>query len=60
MAEIAPPHIEPISDPSAGSQERNASRDRARTVGAGKVHSPRPPEVGAPEESERHELDEMA
>ena len=60
MAEIAPPHIESIPDPPTGSQEQNAPRPRAKAVAVGKPSASHPPDIGAPEDTEKHELDEMA
>jgi hypothetical protein len=60
MVEISPPRIESISDASAGPQEQNAPQHRAKAAAVGKASPPRPPEVGTPEDSEKHELDEMA
>jgi len=60
MAEITPPHIESISDPFTGPQDQNAPRPRAKAAAVGKHSPPRPPEISAPEDTEKHELDEMA
>lgn len=60
MAEITPPHIESISDPATASQEQNTPRPRVKAVAAGKPTPSRPPEISAPDDTEKHELDEMA
>jgi hypothetical protein len=60
MADIAPPHIESISDPAAGSPEQNAPRPRSKAAAVGKSSPFYPPEISPPEDTEIHELDEMA
>jgi hypothetical protein len=60
MAEIAPPRIESIADPGPGTQDQSAHKPRLKAAIAGKPASPSPPEISAPEEEEKHELDEMA
>jgi len=59
MPEILPPRIESISDPHSGPQEEAAPKPRAKTA-AGKPAPPQLPEISAPEEEDKHELDEMA
>jgi len=60
MAEITPPRIESISDPNSGSQEQPAQKPRTKVAIGAKPASPPVPEISAPEEDEKHELDEMA
>jgi hypothetical protein len=60
MAEILPPRIESISDPHSGPQDNPAQTPRAKAVAAGKPAPPHSPEISAPEEEDKHELDEMA
>jgi hypothetical protein len=60
MAEITPPRIESISDPNSGPPDQPGQKPRAKAAAAGKAVPPQPPEVSAPEEEEKHELDEMA
>jgi hypothetical protein len=60
MAEITPSRIESISDPNSGPQEQPAPKPRAKAAAAGKPASPHAPEISAPEEEEKHKLDEMA
>ena len=60
MAEITSSRIESISDPNSGPQEQPAQKPRAKAAAAGKPTPSHVPEVSAPEEEEKHELDEMA
>ena len=60
MAEITPPRIEPISDANSGPQDQPAQKPRAKAAAAGKPAAPHVPEVSAPEEEDKHKLDEMA
>ena len=60
MAEIAPPRIESIADPNSGRMDESAPKSRAKAAGTGKRSTLRPPEVSAPEEEDKHTLDEMA
>jgi hypothetical protein len=60
MAEIAPPRIESISDPNSGPQDQPAQKPRVKAAAAGKPAPPHVPEVSAPGEEDKHELDEMA
>ena len=60
MAEIKPPRIGSISDPNSGPPDQPAQEPRARAAAAGKPAPIRVPEVSAPEEEDKHNLDEMA
>jgi hypothetical protein len=60
MAEIARPRIESIADPGPGPQDQSALKQRLKAVIAIKPVPPSPPEISAPEEEGKHELDEMA
>ncbi len=60
MEEIAPPRIESVADPGPGPQDQSARKPRLKAAVAGKPVSPNTPEISAPEEEEKHELDEMA
>jgi hypothetical protein len=60
MVEITPSRIESLADPGSGSQDQFARKPRAKAAVAGKSASPQTPEISAPEEEEKHELDEMA
>jgi hypothetical protein len=60
MAEITPPRIESISDANSGPPDQPAPKPRAKAAAAGKPAPPHVPEVSAPEEEDKHELDEMA
>lgn len=58
MVEITPPRIESTSDPGPGSRERPAPTHPAKAADPGKP--PSLPEIGSPEQDEKHDLDEMA
>jgi hypothetical protein len=60
MTEITPSRIESISDPNSRPQEQPAQKSRAKAAAAGKPTPPQVPEVSAPEEEDKHKLDEMA
>jgi hypothetical protein len=60
MAEITSSRIESISDPNSGPQDQQHQKPHAKAAAAGKPATPHLPEVSAPEEEEKHELDEMA
>jgi hypothetical protein len=60
MVDITPPRIESIADPGTGPQDQSAHKPRVKTAVAGKPASPNTPEISAPEDEEKHELDEMA
>ncbi|MBZ5698066.1 MAG: hypothetical protein LAN18_05910 [Acidobacteriia bacterium] len=60
MAEIISPRIESIADPGTGPQDQSAHKPRVKAAVAGEPASPNTPEISAPEEEEKHELDEMA
>jgi hypothetical protein len=60
MAEITPPRIESISDPNSGPRDQPAQKPRAKAAVAAKSVPQQAPEVSAPEEEDKHELDEMA
>ena len=60
MADILPPRIEPVSDRNSGDQDPPEPRALTKAAAVGKTVKPRVPEVSAPEETDKHELDEMA
>jgi hypothetical protein len=60
MAEIAPAPIESIVDPGPGPQDQPAHKQRTKAAAAEEPVSSNTPEIGVPEEAEKHELDEMA
>jgi hypothetical protein len=60
MAEISPPRIEIIADLGTGSKDPPAQKQRAKAAAVGKLPAVRPPEIAAPGEEEKHELDELA
>jgi len=60
MAEITPPRIGSIADPGTGPQDQLAHKQRTKATAAEKLVSSNTPEIGVPEEAEKHELDEMA
>ena len=60
MADITPSRIESIADPGPGPQDPSARKQRAKAAAAGKPVPSHTPEISAPEEEEKHELDEMA
>jgi hypothetical protein len=60
MAEIAPPRSSSISDPNSGAQDQPAKKPRPKSNPAEKPPSAPAPEVSAPDEEDKHELDEMA
>ncbi len=60
MAEITPPRIGSIADPGPGPRDQSAHKQPTKAVAAEKPASSHTPEIGVPEEAEKHELDEMA
>ena len=62
MAEITPPRIESIAGPgpTPDPQDQHPPKQRTKAAASGKYLTFRPPEIGAPEAEEKHELDEMA
>jgi hypothetical protein len=60
MEDILPHRIEPASDRNSGQQDAPDARRHAKPAATSKPASPRAPEVSAPEENEKHELDELA
>jgi hypothetical protein len=60
MAEITPPRIEIIADLGTGSKDPPAQKQRAKVVAVGNLPAAPLPEIAAPGEEEKHELDEMA
>jgi hypothetical protein len=60
MAEISGPRIESISDPGSGSQEPPREKPQVKPYAAWKPDPSKTPEIGAPEEEEKRQLDEMA
>ena len=61
MEEITTSRIGMISDSGSGPQEQPpAQKPRVKAAAAGKPAPHDPPKIGAPEEGEKHELDEMA
>jgi hypothetical protein len=60
MAEISSSRIEAIADPRPGSQEQPYQKPRVKAVEAAKAEAPKPPEIGAAEDDEKCQLDEMA
>ena len=60
MAEITPPHIEPITaDPGPGPRDQSSPKHKAKAATASRHGSPEPPKI-EPSEEDRHQLDEMA
>jgi len=61
MADILPPRIEPLSERNAGPQDQPARKPRAKKpVTEEKLAATPAPDIGAPEDEDKHELDEMA
>jgi hypothetical protein len=60
MGDILPPRIEPLSQPKSGPQEQPAPKPRPKAIPAEKLAPIPDPDIGAPDEDENHNLDEMA
>jgi hypothetical protein len=60
MAEITPPRIGSTSDPNPRPQDQPLKRPRVKAASAKKPALSHSAEVSAPDEEEKHELDEMA
>jgi hypothetical protein len=60
MADILHPRIEPLSDPNPEPRENPPQNPRAKAAAHGKASPTHVPEISAPEEEDKHDLDEMA
>lgn len=60
MTDLVPPRIEPLSDPHSGRQGQPPPRPRVKPETVEKPAPAPVPDLGAPDEEENHELDEMA
>lgn len=60
MVDISGPRVEPIADPESGAQEQAYQKPLAKAAAAGKPAPPKTPEIGAANEEEKPQLDEMA
>jgi len=60
MGDILPHRIEPISDPKPGPQEQPARKPRKKAADEEKPAPTPDPDIGSPEEEDKHELDETA
>ncbi len=60
MAEIVPSRIDSLSDPNSGPQDQPARKPRAKAATAEKPNPAPDPDLGPPDEQDKHKLDEMA
>jgi len=60
MAEILSPRIESIPEPRSGPQDKPAQERQAKAVAARKRTAFTAPQIGAADEEDKHNLDEMA
>jgi hypothetical protein len=60
MADIVTPRIESISEPHTGPHDQPAPKQNAKGAAAGKTSPLSVPQIGTPEEEDKHKLDEMA
>jgi len=60
MADITSPRIESIPESRSGTRDTPDRKQQAKAAAAGKQASIPAPQIGAPEEEDKHNLDEMA